>query len=243
MPSSALAAALADIDTVFNGFASPGETGCGRCFQPEETAQLRTPYTRVPADVLRRFVYKAPDHFEDHAAVMRRLLPQCARAMADGSLDISWWGHGLARVNWRAWPGIQADAVEAFLLAWWQDALATPEPPHGIADVFDTCAAIARTVTPFLAGWLQHPAADRHLVRCAGVWLYDLIEDDSPLTCWVGDGEDAVVAELQSWVARHTPAHLHAHGEPDLATRAELLALPYGERWAHPYWTNPSATN
>ncbi|MFD7132488.1 hypothetical protein [Streptomyces sp. NPDC059894] len=29
----------------------------------------------------------------------------------------------------------------------------------------------------------------------------------------------------------------------DLATRAELLALPYDERWAHPYWCRAAATN
>ncbi|GHD36623.1 hypothetical protein [Streptomyces galbus] len=46
MRSPALTAALADIDTVFDGFASPTETGCGRCRLPEETAHLRSPYTR-----------------------------------------------------------------------------------------------------------------------------------------------------------------------------------------------------
>ncbi|MEV7690483.1 hypothetical protein [Streptomyces bungoensis] len=29
---------------------------------------------------------KVPDHFADHTAVVRRLLPQCARAVADGTL-------------------------------------------------------------------------------------------------------------------------------------------------------------
>ncbi|WBO67323.1 hypothetical protein [Streptomyces camelliae] len=52
MPTPALAAALADIETVFNGFASPHETGCGRCHLPEETAYLRTPYVRVPLGVV-----------------------------------------------------------------------------------------------------------------------------------------------------------------------------------------------
>ncbi|WP_405887593.1 hypothetical protein OG762_08960 [Streptomyces sp. NBC_01136] len=79
MTSTALDAALADIDTVFNGFASPNEVGCGRCHLPEEIAFLRTPYTRVPPDVLRMFVFEVPGHFDDHAALMRRLLPQGAR--------------------------------------------------------------------------------------------------------------------------------------------------------------------
>ncbi|MEU8846850.1 hypothetical protein AB0C70_11575 [Streptomyces sp. NPDC048564] len=240
---SSLSPALADIDTVFNGFASPTETGCGRCFDPEETAYLRTPYTRVPADLLRRFVHKSPDHFEDHAAVMRRLLPQCARAMADGSLDVLWWGHGLSRVDWRSWPTAQADALDVFLLAWWQDALVTPEPPYGIVDIFDMVTAIYGDVTAFLDGWTRHPTADAHVVQCVRRWLDDLLSDASPLSFWVGDGEDAAVAELQSWLATHAPARLRAQGEPDLAARTELLALPHDERWAHPYWMSPSATN
>ncbi|MFD5270622.1 hypothetical protein [Streptomyces sp. NPDC058335] len=98
MRSLAPAAALADIDTVFNGFASPDETGCERCFRPEGTAYPRTPYTRLPLDVLRRFLFKTPGHFEDHAAVVRRLLPQTAHALADGALeDVGWTIPGLAR--------------------------------------------------------------------------------------------------------------------------------------------------
>ncbi|MDF3141916.1 MULTISPECIES: hypothetical protein [unclassified Streptomyces] len=243
MPSPALDAALADIDTVFNGFASPTEIGCERCFDPQETAYLRTPYTRVPADLVRRFVFKVPDHFEDHAAVMRRLLPQTARAMADGSMDVAWWGHGLTRVDWHSWPTEQSDAIQAFLTAWWRDALASPEPPHPVTDVFDSCSSIAGTVTPFLADWIRHPVADTHLVSCARRWMADLLADDLPLTCGFDEGKEGAVAELQSWFARNAPARLRAQGEPGLATEAELLALPYDDRWAHPYWYKPSATN
>ncbi|MFI7414170.1 hypothetical protein ACIBU0_36540 [Streptomyces sp. NPDC049627] len=244
MPSPALAAAVADIETVFNGFASPTETGCEHCFHPDDIVYLRTPYTRVPADLLRIFAFKDPLHFEDHAAVMRRLLPQTARAMADGSFDgVGWGAHGLSRVDWRAWPAGQAAAVEAFVHAWWQDVLTTPEPSYPVHDVFETCATILRSMTPLLDRFEAHPMADIHLVSCAKEWLYHLDLDDSPLGWWYHGDEDAVVAELQAWLTRHAPARLRAQGEPDLATRAELLALPYDERWAHPYWTNPSATN
>jgi hypothetical protein len=244
MSSPALAAALADIDTVFNGFASPGETGCELCFLPEETEYLRTPYTRLPADVLRRFVFKDSLHFEDHAAVMRRLLPQTARAMADGSLDgVGWGAHGLSRVDWRAWPTEQASAVEAFVLAWWQDVVTTPEAAYPVYDVFEMCATILRTMTPLLDCWDRHPVADAHLTPCADEWLYHLVVDDSPFSWWYHGDEETVVAELQAWLARHAPARLRAQGESDFAIRAELLALPYDERWAHPYWDSPSATN
>ena len=242
--SPALTAALADIETVFNGFASPGETGCERCFGPTETAFLRTPYTRVPGELVSRFVFKDPTHFVDHAAVLRRLLPQMARAMAEGELDgIGWGAHGLSRTDWRAWSAGQAAAIEAFLHAWWQDALTKPESPYGVQDVFETCATIARSVTPFLDGWAQDPVADAHFVHCADHWLYYLVSDASPFTWWYDDTEDAGVADLRTWLAGPGAARLRAHGHPDLAARAELLALPYDERWAHPYWTSPSATN
>lgn len=244
MRTAALAAALADLDTVFNGFAGPREQGCPRCHTPEETAYLRTPYTRVPPDVLRRYVFEVPDHFDDHAASMRRLLPQAAHAMADGTLDgIGWGAHGLVRADWRSWPAEQAAAIEAFLHAWWQKVLTTPEPPYPAPDVFETCGAIARRATPFLDTWPQSPAADAHLVRCADTWLYHLVVNQSPFTWWDHTSEDTAVAELCAWLSGPGAARLRAVGEDDLAIRAELPALPYDERWAHPYWYNASSTN
>ncbi|MFF4801770.1 hypothetical protein ACFY1U_25785 [Streptomyces sp. NPDC001351] len=244
MFSAALDAALADIDTVFNGFAGFHETGCGRCHTPEETAYLRTPYVHIPLDVVQYYLFEVPDHFDDHAAAMRRLLPQAARAAADGSLDaIGYGAHGLTRLDWRSWPAEQAAAIEAFLHAWWQDALTRPDPPYGIDEIFDTCATIARTVTPFLDGWGRSSVADAHLVHCAEGWLYYLLSDLSPFSWWQDDSEDAGLADLRSWLAGPGAIRLRAQGEPDLAIRAELLALPYDERCAHPYWASASATN
>ena len=75
----------------------------------------------IPVDVVQYYLFEVSDHFDDHAAVMRRLLPQAARAMADGSLgSINYEAHGLSRVDWRSWPADQAAAIEAFLNAWWR---------------------------------------------------------------------------------------------------------------------------
>lgn len=244
MPSAALDAALADVETVFNGFASPGETGCERCFGPEETAYLRTPYRRVPDELLARFVFKDPRHFDDHAAVLRRLLPQTARAMADGTLDgIGWGWHGLARADWRAWPAEQAAAVEAFVHAWWQDVLTAPEPSYPADAVFETCGSILRGMTALLDRWPEGCVADARLADCAAVWMEDLLVDRRPLTWWDPDDEAAAGTELRHWLSGPGAARLRARGDRDLATRAALLALPYDERWAHPYWYNASSTN
>ncbi|MGW1748669.1 hypothetical protein ACWCRD_24275 [Streptomyces sp. NPDC002092] len=196
------------------------------------------------------YLFEVPDlpqrgtPIDDHAAAMRRLLPQAARATADGSLDaIGYGAHGLTRLDWRSWPAEQAAAIEAFLHAWWQDALTRPDPPYGIDEIFDTCATIARTVTPFLDRWGRGPVADAHLVHCTDGWLCDLLSDLSPFSWWQDDSENAGLADLRSWLAGPGSARLRLQGEPDLATRAELLALPYDERWAHSYWASASATN
>jgi hypothetical protein len=244
MSSPTLDTALARISTVFRGAASPDETGCGYCHAPEETAYLRTPDIPVPPDVVQYYLFEVSDHFDDHAAVMRRLLPQAARAMADGTLGaINYGAHGLTRVDWRSWPPEQAAAIDTFLRAWWQDALTAPDPSYGIDDIFDTCATIATTVTPFLDDWPRTPVADAHLAHCADVWLYDLLSDASPFTWWYDDSEKTAIADLCTWLSGPGAARLRAQGEHDLATRAELLALPYDDRWAHPYWTSPAATN
>ncbi|OXY96345.1 hypothetical protein BEK98_13340 [Streptomyces diastatochromogenes] len=191
--STALEAALANIDTVFNG--------------------------------------------------MRRLLPQGVRAMAEGVLEgVGWGDHGLSQVDWRSWPAEQATAVEEFVHAWWQDVHATPKPPYQVEEVFEICAAIGRSVTPLLDRRPAHPVADAHLVRCVDWWLDRLLVDDAPFT-WFPHGAKAAVPGLQSWPARNAPARLRAQGEPDLAIRAGLLGLPYDDRWAHPYWADPSTTN
>ncbi|MEU5533861.1 hypothetical protein [Streptomyces sp. NPDC020362] len=244
MATPALDAALADIDTVFNGFASPNETGCGRCHLPEETAYLRTPYVRVPDGVVRMYLFEVPDHFDDHPAAMRRLLPQAARAMADGTLgSIRYSRHGLSQVDWHSWPAEQAAAIDAFLRAWWQDALTTADPSYPVDEIFETCATIAGSVTPLLDGWPRGPVADTHLVHCADVWLHDLISDSSPFSWWYADSEEAGLAELRTWLAGPAAARLHALGEHDRAVRSRLQALPHDERWAHPYWDSAAATN
>lgn len=243
MTSPALAQALARIDAVFDGFANPRESGCGYC-HGSETGYLRTPSVPLPPDTLSMFLYEVPDHFDDHATAMRRLLPQGARALADGTLGaIAYSGHGLARVDWHSWPAEQAAAVEAFLHAWWQDAVTTPEPPYPVDDIFDTCVTIARTVTPFLQAWPRGTAPDAHLAHCADVWLYELLSDGTPFSWWYDDSAERGLAELRAWLSGPGAARLHAQGETDLATRAELLTpTGAGENGgaaspAHPHFT------
>lgn len=232
-----LAAALAEIDVVFNGEASPAESGCARyCCPAEDATYLRTPNSRVPAKLLNRFLYKGAHHFTDHEAAMRRLLPQCAHAMADGTLeDDGYAPHGLSQADWRSWPGPQARAVETFVRAWWRAALTTAEPPYPVPDLFETACAILGEVTGPLADWSPGPEADAHLAGCVEQWLDDLMLDRRPGFLW--EPPTATLTELQTWLGAHAPARLRPLGLPDLADRTALLALPYDARWNDPYWS------
>ncbi|MYS16044.1 hypothetical protein [Streptomyces sp. SID4982] len=237
MRTPELTAALAEIDLAFNGETSPGESGCDRyCCPAEEAAHLRTPGSRVPSELLSRFLYKGAHHFTDHDAAMRRLLPQSARAMSDGTLeDDGFAPHGLSQVDWRSWSGPQARAVEAFVRAWWRAALGTAEPPYPIPDMFETACSILGEVTGPLADWAPAPAADAHLAACVEGWLDDLMVDRRP--CFLWEPSAATLAELGTWLGEHAPARLRALGLTDLADRTTLLALPYDTRWNDPYWS------
>ncbi|MFG2817612.1 hypothetical protein [Streptomyces sp. NPDC048410] len=237
MRSPELTAALAEIDVVFNGEASPGEFGCARyCCTAEDAAYLRVPGTHVPAALVSRFLYRGSHHFTDHEAAMRRLLPQCAHAMADGTLeDAGYAPHGLREADWRSWPGEQARAVEAFVRAWWRAALSTAEPPYLIPDMFETACAILGGVTGPLADWTPGPEADAHLAACVEQWLDDLMLDRRPGFLW--EPSAATLTELQTWLGEQAPARLRSLGLTDLADRTALLALPYDTRWNAPYWS------
>ncbi|MFE7648939.1 hypothetical protein [Streptomyces phaeoluteigriseus] len=200
----------------------------------------------MPLDVLRRFFFETPGHFDAHTAVVRRPLPQTAHALVDGAPEcVGRAVPGLARVAWRAWPPRQAATVETFVHAWWQDVLTTPGTPNpAVYDVFEICARILGTITPLLDLWRPGPVADAHLAVCADHRNPQHVRDEAPFLRWDGADESAVVAQHQAWLAEHAPARPPAcRRPPDLATRAALLALPYDERWAHPYWYGPSATD
>ncbi|MFE7835194.1 hypothetical protein ACFU53_03700 [Streptomyces sp. NPDC057474] len=79
------------------------------------------------------------------------------------------------------WPADQAAAIAAFLYAWWEGMLLTPEPPYSLDDVLETSAGIGGSATVFLDRWPVHPVADAHLVNRARAWVRQLLDDDSPL--------------------------------------------------------------
>lgn len=79
-----LSAALQGLAVTFRGMtARPDEYNC-ECHwgSEQELAQLKRPDTELELDLLRR-TWQAPD-WTDHASVLRRILPQFARTLAEG---------------------------------------------------------------------------------------------------------------------------------------------------------------
>ena len=247
-----LAAALDRVRDVFGGLtAAPGETGCTHCYGEADIALLHRPDAPLPDDLLRMFLHEVPSHFDDHPAVIRRLLPQFSVWLATGGAGsgLGYSACGLGRSGWPDWPSRQAAAVREFIDAWWDDVLRQDTSTYDITDVFACCADMGGTITPLLARWAEEPVGgpnDEELAWACERWEQDLLGDDAgcaiPWWYWFDRAEP--VRELQRWLAEHAPPRLRAVGaDPGLVTRIELLALPYDDRWAHAYWDSAAETN
>jgi hypothetical protein len=79
----------------------------------EELASLKVPDVELAPDLLRRTVW-AMD-WDDHASVLRRVLPQLATSMVAGDFDedhdLAHLGEWFARSNWMQWSPDQTAAV------------------------------------------------------------------------------------------------------------------------------------
>lgn len=149
-----LRAALDRVAAVFAGMAaSPEERGCGYCYSHADLAALRTPAVDLPDGLAQRVATEVPDHWDDHPAVIRRVLPQIVVQMTEGStwparIVCQWVAAG-----WTAWPAPQAEALTNFLEAWLTWTLRQESPPTPAHEVFEACATATSSVTPWIAHW------------------------------------------------------------------------------------------
>ncbi|MEV6155447.1 hypothetical protein AB0L53_34410 [Nonomuraea sp. NPDC052129] len=238
-----LDAALDNLATTLRGMtADPDEINC-TCHwgSAQELARLKTPDVALDPDLLRRS-YEASD-WDDHAAVLRRILPSLAAALVDGLVvpvlyDLEGVGYSLARGGWQQWPAQQAAAVRAFLDAWWAHSLTAPDAAVPAYEVLTVCAAATATLGPWLAYWetLSDPVADQRLAEAVAHWERDLLGDQLPWHNWT-DNEEELRTALTSWLVRHAPSRLRAHGAPEhLLHRLRLLGLTGDARWDDPHW-------
>jgi hypothetical protein len=240
---SRLDAALAGLAVTFRGMsARPDERNC-ECHwgSAEELAQLKVPDAELDPDLLRR-TWGASD-WDDHASVLRRILPQLATALVNGLVDAYFGlgevGRSLARGEWQRWPPEQAAAVREFLEAWWAHSLTDPDPVVAACEVLALCAEASGTLSPWLKTWeaLTHPTASQRLAEAVARWEDDLLRDELPWDA-LEDKEDKL-AELTAWLVRHALARLRAHGaSEEILHRIRLLGLSDPARRNDPHWPN-----
>ncbi|MFJ2023366.1 hypothetical protein ACIODW_06040 [Streptomyces sp. NPDC087897] len=208
---------------------------------PEELALLKTPGVPLAPDLLRR-TWDAPD-WNDHGAVLRRILPQFARALVGGEVKPMFGmyevGRSFARGHWQRWPARQSAAVREFLHAWWACGLLDPAPAVPVHELLALCAEAAGTMDPWLAVWesLDDEVPDRHLAEAAAAWEYGLLGDQLPWDPWDEEDESGLRGALSTWLVRHAPTRLRTRkGCEELLHRIRLVGLSGPARWEDPHW-------
>ncbi|MER6996935.1 hypothetical protein [Streptomyces sp. NPDC000410] len=240
-----LSAALAGLAVTFRGMtAHPDEHNC-ECHwgSPEELALLKTPDVELEPDLLRR-TWQAID-WSDHAAVLRRVLPQFATVLVAGHAEplfgLEQAGYSFARGRWQQWPDDQAGPVREFLHAWWVQSLTDPDAVVPAHQVFVMCAEASGTVRPWLGEWEKQTGdlSDRRLAEAAAEWEYELLGDRLPWSVgWYEHDEEEMRTELVTWLLDHAAPRLRESGaSTDLQHWIRLLGLTDEARWTDPYWS------
>lgn len=235
-----LQAALDEVDRVFGDSTCRPDTVCLHCYGEDDVAPLAVARSEIDADTLVSLMHRYPPSTDDHAALVRRLLPQMTCALADGSVEVLWPAHHcLARGDWHEWPLEQSQAVRRFVEAWWVDRVTTPGNESGAP--FEAYAAMLGDLPAALASWPEHPVADGYLVAASSRWLDDLLEGGNPL--WISDDDvdDEVCAALHDWYLGTAAERLARAGATELAGVARLLALPTDERLRLRYGSLPTS--
>jgi hypothetical protein len=234
-----LNAALDGLAVTFRGMTARSDESNCPCHwgSAEELAQLKVPGLELDPDLLLR-TWEAPD-WTDHAAVLRRILPQFAAELVRGRVEplgMEEAGRSFARGHWQRWPVGQATAVREFLHAWWALSLTDPDPTLPAYEVLALCAEASAELSPWLTVWaeLRHPVADQNLAEAVRQWEFNLLGDLLP---WHSrENRDEMCAELAAWLIRHAPDRLRGHGDSEeLLHLIRLLGLPGPARWEDPH--------
>ncbi|WP_424950996.1 hypothetical protein [Deinococcus sp.] len=110
-------------------------TGCTHCcISEEELARLvSVPREALTADELETYSSNLLTTVGSEAD-FRYFLPRILELVAHGELQrmgVGWELQSLRSLPWTTWPGEQVDAVQAYLLAWWRQALSEGKGDDG----------------------------------------------------------------------------------------------------------------
>lgn len=230
--SPALRAALADVERTFAGRVYPHDDLCGMCYGDEGVPELAVPDLELPTEALNRLSMESIDHLSDYPAMVRRILPQLARGMADGShLIMPPPVNCLASARVYEWLADEARVVQRFVATLLDEARQDPASPW-VRDLFEIYAEVVQDAVGPLDAWPVDPVSDQHFVRVARPWLHDLLYEDPPvrLGLWADGEQESLLASLQAWFMGPGAERLRRCGATDYADAADLLALPCVER-------------
>jgi hypothetical protein len=103
----------------------PTLRGCPCCVSEADKSRLHVaPLRELTSEDLSRYAWKAMSTFGDEED-FKHFLPRMLELMAlgDSPVDDDLLLHKLEYAKWRTWPAEEVQAVEAFLLEWWQSSL------------------------------------------------------------------------------------------------------------------------
>ncbi|WP_146258944.1 hypothetical protein [Streptomyces tateyamensis] len=176
-PSQQLQNALDALDAAFAPLSeSPiAVGGCGYCYADADLEALAGPACLVPEKLIASVAVESIDHWDQFAALYRRLTPQIVRLLVTGRLHVD---HGLVAsrllaAGWRDWPAPEQQALERVWEAWWRSTLHEHPGTGQVTEVLEAVSVSTGSLSPWLAVWAdtRTEAADQHLGAALDQWL------------------------------------------------------------------------
>jgi hypothetical protein len=176
-PRQQLRDALDALDAAFAPLSGRPFTvrGCTHCYAQPDLDALAGPVDRVPEDLIPHVATEAIDHWDDFAALYRRMTPRIVRLLTTGWLHVD---HGLIAsrllaAGWRDWVPAEQEALVQAWHAWWRSALHQYPGTDPITAVLETISVSTGTLSPWLNIWAKTrtEAADKHLRDAVHRWL------------------------------------------------------------------------
>ncbi len=155
-PKTRFEEAIERLYTSFAGYPLPGNTGmCYHCYDPEEELKLHSkPLRDLSGDDLDLYSWKALSTWGDDY-IFRHFLPrlfELAFQIPASVLDPEDIAGKLNLAEWRTWPVDEIEAVQSFLMAAWEYALASDD----YSEIDDLLSAIGQAeddMSPYLEAW------------------------------------------------------------------------------------------
>ncbi|MFB7473594.1 hypothetical protein [Kitasatospora sp. NPDC056184] len=178
-PSQHLQTALDALDAAFAPLSETPFTvgGCTSCYTGADLEALAGPVHGVPDELVPSVAAEVADHWDDFAALYRRMTPRIVRLLVTGRLHVD---HGLVAsrllaAGWQDWPAPERRALERVWGAWWRSTLHAYPAVDSVTAVLEAVSVSTGSLAPWLAVWAgtRTEAADRHLDDALDEWLVE----------------------------------------------------------------------